>query len=100
MEGLAHTGSGRRGLLASQLAGLHVHFYLATVLQGRKDDVGCYITSAEWMDVNYGSLVRQLLLDGLGGQVSNVLDPKAAPFADVNHGRAPPASNSEAGPRA
>lgn len=75
--------AGRRGLLASQLAGLHVHFYLATVLQGRKDDVGCYITSAEWMDVNYGSLVRQLLLDGLGGQAIHVLDPKAAPFADA-----------------
>jgi len=25
------------------------------------------ITSAEWLDVNYGSLVRELLLDGLGG---------------------------------
>jgi adenine-specific DNA-methyltransferase len=62
---------------------LHVHFYLATVLQGRNGDIGCYITSAEWMDVNYGSLVRQLLLDGLGGQALHVLDPKSAPFADA-----------------
>jgi hypothetical protein len=72
-----------RGLGASQLAGLHVHFYLATVLQGQKGDRGTYITSAEWLDVNYGSLVRDLLLDGLGGLALHVLDPTAMPFADA-----------------
>lgn len=73
----------RRGHQASKLAGLHVHFFLATVIQGRPGDYGCYITAAEWMDVNYGSLVRQLLLDGLGGVSLHVLDPKATPFADA-----------------
>jgi adenine-specific DNA-methyltransferase len=33
------------GFNASQLAGLHVHFYLATVLKARKDDFGVFITS-------------------------------------------------------
>ena len=73
----------RRGHVASGLAGLHVHFFLATVEHGTPGDVGTFITSAEWLDVNYGSLVRQLLLDGLGGLGVHVLDPDAAPFTDV-----------------
>lgn len=73
----------RRGLKASGLAGLHVHFFLATAEHGRPGDYGAFITSAEWLDVNYGSLVRDLLLDGLGGESLHVLDPKAAPFADA-----------------
>lgn len=72
-----------RGLKASGLAGLHVHFFLATAEHGRPGDYGAFITSAEWLDVNYGSLVRQLLLDGLGGESLHVLDPKAAPFTDA-----------------
>lgn len=71
------------GHAASQLAGLHVHFFLATAHVGAPGDVGCYITAAEWLDVGYGKLVRELLLDGLGGLGVHVLDPKAAPFADA-----------------
>ncbi|MFJ4210716.1 methyltransferase [Paenarthrobacter sp. NPDC089675] len=73
----------KHGLSASGLAGLHVHFFLATVEHGRTGDYGAFITSAEWLDVNYGSLVRQLLLDGLGGESLHVLDPNAVPFADA-----------------
>lgn len=72
-----------RGFKASQLAGLHVHFFLATAQLGRPGDFGTFITGSEWMDVNYGSLVRQLLLDGLGGESVHVLDPTIAPFADA-----------------
>lgn len=72
-----------RGHMASGLAGLHVHFFLATAEHGEPGDVGAFITSAEWLDVNYGSLVRQLLLDGLGGLGIHVLDPDATPFSDV-----------------
>jgi len=68
---------------ASGLAGLHVHFFLATVQQARPGDVGTFITSAEWLDVNYGRLVRQLLLDGLGGMGIDVLDPDATPFTNA-----------------
>lgn len=77
------TTAKKRGLKASGLAGLHVHFFLATAEHGRPGDYGAFITSAEWLDVNYGSLVRALLLDGLGGESLHVLDPKAAPFADA-----------------
>lgn len=72
-----------RGLKASGLAGLHMHFFLATAEHGRPGDYGAFITSAEWLDVNYGSLVRALLLNGLGGESLHVLDPDAAPFSDA-----------------
>lgn len=72
-----------RGLRASQLAGLHVHFFLATALAGIKGDRGVFITSAEWLDVNYGRLVRELLLDGLGGSAIHVVDPEAQAFEDA-----------------
>ncbi len=72
-----------RGHDASGLAGLHVHFFLATVEHGAPGDVGAFITAAEWLDVNYGRLVRQLLLDGLGGLGIHVLDPDAEPFSDA-----------------
>jgi methylase of polypeptide subunit release factors len=49
-----------RGLAASQLAGLHVHFFLATAAKSASGDVGAFITSAEWLDVNYGSLLLEL----------------------------------------
>ena len=73
----------RRGLDASALAGLHVHFFLATAEYGRNGDYGAFITSSEWLDVNYGALVRQLLLDGLGGQSLHVLAPEAPLFSDA-----------------
>lgn len=81
-EWLSRTAQTRH-LSASKLAGLHVHFFLATAVAGRPGDVGAYITASEWLDVNYGSLVRELLLDGLGGLAVHVLDAKAGPFADA-----------------
>jgi hypothetical protein len=72
-----------RGLKASKLAGLHVHFFLKTMELARKGDFGAFITSAEWLDVNYGALLRRLLSDGLGACALHVLDPKAMPFADA-----------------
>jgi adenine-specific DNA-methyltransferase len=42
-----------------------------------------FITAAEWLDVNYGSVVRHMLADGLGGTAVHVIDPKAHPFADA-----------------
>lgn len=70
----------RFGLEASQLAGLHVHFYLSTALQGRPGDVGIYITAAEWLDVNYGRLVRELLTGVLHAELIQVIEPSAEPF--------------------
>lgn len=71
------------GLEASALAGLHVHFFLATTRLGSAGDFGTFITSAEWLDVNYGRLVRELLLDGLGGTAIHVLEPTITPFEDA-----------------
>ncbi len=71
------------GLVASQLAGLHVHFFLAIANSARKGDSGILITAAEWLDVNYGRLVRDLLLGPLGVETIHVIEPTALPFPDA-----------------
>lgn len=76
--------AGAHGLTASQLAGLHVHFFLATVTHATPGDRGAFITSSEWLDVNYGALVRELVLDGLGGQAIHVIEPTARPFENAD----------------
>ena len=68
---------------ASQLAGLHVYFFLATALRAQAGDFGVLITAAEWLDVNYGSLVRELFLGKLGGEGIVVIEPTATPFPDA-----------------
>jgi SAM-dependent methyltransferase len=75
--------AGRMGAAASKLAGLHVYFFLATALFGRSGDMGAFITAAEWLDVNYGSLMRRMLLDRLGGTSITLIDPAAQPFPDA-----------------
>jgi adenine-specific DNA-methyltransferase len=77
------TEAKKLGFSASQLAGLHVYFFLATVLKARKDDFGTFITSAEWLDVNYGKLVRELFLNNLGGQGITVIEPTSRTFSDA-----------------
>ena len=79
----ARRAAKRAGIRVSGLAGLHTHFFLATALHGRPGDVGCFVTSAEWLDVNYGEAVRRLLLDGLGGRSIHVLAPDSLPFGDA-----------------
>ncbi|ASJ87485.1 N-6 DNA methylase [Pseudomonas aeruginosa] len=73
----------RHNLKASQLAGLHVYFFLATVLHAAPGDSGAFITASEWLDVNYGQLVRDLFLGPLGGQRIIVVEPTATPFPDA-----------------
>lgn len=70
----------RLGHKVSGLAGLHAYFYLATAQIGRKGDIGCFVTSAEWLDVNYGSIIRNLLIKDLGGLEVHVIEPTATPF--------------------
>lgn len=83
MKTWAAEASERLGHRASGLAGLHAYFFLATALHARHGDVGCFVTSAEWLDVGYGSIIRHLLLDGLGGLALDVLEPTAVPFEDA-----------------
>lgn len=68
------------GIDASQLAGLHAHFFLATAEHARPGDIGVLITAAEWLDVNYGRLVRELLVGVLGARTIQVIEPSAEPF--------------------
>lgn len=68
---------------SSQLAGLHVHFYLATAQRARKGDFGAFITAAEWLDVNYGRLLRDLFVGPLGGRSITIIEPTAQPFLDA-----------------
>lgn len=77
------TSAARYGVTASKLAGLHLHFFLRTLELAGKGDVGCFITAAEWLDVNYGAALRQLLAGPLGGTALTVIDPKALPFDDA-----------------
>lgn len=71
------------GVRASTLAGLHLHFFVRTIQLARRGDFGAFITSAEWLDVNYGDALRRLLGARLGGVALHVLEPAAMPFADV-----------------
>ncbi len=70
----------RLGIKASALAGLHLHFFLKTRMLARCGDIGAFITSAEWLDVNYGAALRRLLLEQLGGLALHVLQPGVEAF--------------------
>jgi methylase of polypeptide subunit release factors len=71
------------GQSISGLAGLHALFFLAITLQAKTGDVGAMVTSAEWLDVGYGSIVRKLFTDGMGGRALDLVDPRAVPFEDA-----------------
>jgi len=73
----------RFGVEASRLAGLHLHFFLRTLQLAGPGDLGCFVTAAEWLDVNYGAPLRRLLATALGVTALHQLDPKALPFADA-----------------
>jgi hypothetical protein len=83
LKAWAFANARRLGRRASGLAGLHSYFFLSTALNAKPGDIGCFVTSAEWLDVNYGSLIRGLFLDGLGGRSLHVIRPQAVPFADA-----------------
>jgi hypothetical protein len=73
----------RFGFSVSKLAGLHIHFFFKTRELAQPGDYGAFITAAEWLDVNYGSALRRMLADGLGGTAVHIIEPKAQPFADA-----------------
>jgi adenine-specific DNA-methyltransferase len=71
------------GHRTSGLSGLHAHFFLATASKAAAGDVGCFVTSAEWLDVGWGSIIRHLLLNGLGGLSLDLIEPRAVAFDDA-----------------
>lgn len=72
---------GKFGISASALAGLHLHFFLKTALLARDGDIGAFVTSAEWLDVNYGAALRHLLARRLGAVGLHILAPTVEVFA-------------------
>jgi len=79
----AQEAASRGNQTISGLAGLHAYFFLATSLIAKPGDIGCFVTSSEWLDVNYGSIIRSLLLDRLGGVAIQVVDPTVLPFGET-----------------
>ena len=74
----------KAGHAVSGLAGLHALFYLATLAKhGVLGDIGTFVTSAEWLDVGYGSVIRSMFTNGLGGRSLTVFDPASVPFDDA-----------------
>ena len=71
------------GHSSSKLAGLHLHFFVKTLRLARPGDLGCFITAAEWLDVNYGQALRDLLTNGLGGRGVFVVAPEVQVFGDA-----------------
>ncbi|QGZ39336.1 hypothetical protein IP92_02415 [Pseudoduganella flava] len=73
----------RLGHASSKLAGLHLHFFVKTLALSRPGDLGCFITAAEWLDVNYGQSMRDLMTNGLGGRAVFVVAPEVPVFGDA-----------------
>jgi len=71
------------GHASSQLAGLHLHFFVKTLALAKPGDLGCFITAAEWLDVNYGQSLRDLMTNGLGGKAVFVVSPEVPIFGDA-----------------
>lgn len=71
------------GHSSSQLAGLHLHFFVQTLNLAVPGDIGCFITASEWLDVNYGQSLRELLTNGLGGKAVFAVSPEIPIFGDA-----------------
>ncbi len=72
----------RLGLPDSQLAGLHIYFYLKSYLLAKPRDVGCFVTSAEWFESNYGESMRRLFCI-MGGDALIRVHPGEQIFHDA-----------------
>lgn len=71
------------GASGTKLAGLHLHFFLKTCMLARANDLGCFITAAEWLDAGNGSGLRQLLTGPLGGISVFLAAPELRLFDDA-----------------
>lgn len=76
-------GLKKLGASGSQIAGLHLHFFLKTCQLARPEDLGCFITAAEWLDSGYGSALRELLTANLGGIAVCAAEPELRLFDDA-----------------
>ncbi|MEY2878546.1 MAG: hypothetical protein RLZZ15_926 [Verrucomicrobiota bacterium] len=72
----------RLDLPHSQLAGLHLYFYLQSFLLSQPGDCGCFVTAAEWLETNYGEGMRALFCN-MGGDGLVRVDPAEQLFSDA-----------------
>jgi adenine-specific DNA-methyltransferase len=70
------------GLPDSQLAGMHIYFYLKSYLLSSPRDMGCFVTSAEWFESNYGESMRRLFCI-MGGDALTRVHPGEQVFHDA-----------------
>lgn len=68
------------GLPASALSGLHIHFLAHVRELWLEGDFAVFITSAEWLDVNYGAFVREMLTSQLPVKRIQIYDRKTQVF--------------------
>lgn len=69
------------GVRGNCLAGLHTYFVASIAKRFSKDDVGCLVMSAEWMNTGYGVAIRDLLTKRLGMTYLQTYDKAEEPFA-------------------
>lgn len=68
------------GVGGSGLSGLHAHFLARIAQDWREGDYGVLVLSAEWLDVNYGRAMRELLTGMLRLDRIDLLDRKSEAF--------------------
>jgi adenine-specific DNA-methyltransferase len=71
------------GLELSGLAGLQVHFFMATFGLAKTGDIASFITSSEWLDVHYGDALRKALSDGYSASAFELFDEEESTFDDA-----------------
>jgi adenine-specific DNA-methyltransferase len=69
-------------LPANQLAGLHVYFFLKSLILAKPGDVGSFITASEWFDNGYGTDMRALF-GRMGGDGIVRANPTEQIFVDA-----------------
>ena len=71
------------GVKASQLAGLHLHFFAKALSNAHAGDLVFFITAAEWLEVGYGKPLRDLILANTSIAEITLLDREAQVFDDA-----------------
>lgn len=71
------------GFKASRLSGLHMYFLAQIASNWKRGDFGVLVTSAEWLDVNYGSFPRALLTETLPLNAMELYDKRERAFEEA-----------------
>ena len=71
------------GVKASQLAGLHLHFFAKAISSARALDLVFFITAAEWLETKYGKSLRELILAKASSAEITLVDARIPIFEDA-----------------